>query len=66
MPFMLTPSLRSVGLAPSLPGRLSRFARLRKAQNKISNPSDLARVIKMIADEDWSGMDVDIQAQLAA
>jgi hypothetical protein len=29
----------------------------RKAQNKISNPSDLQRLIKMIGDEDWSGMD---------
>ena len=38
----------------------------RKAQNKISNPSDLHRVIKMIADEDWSGMDVDSQPALAA
>ena len=36
----------------------------RKAQNKISNPSDLARVIKMIADEDWSGMDVDIKGAI--
>ncbi|MCP5540692.1 MAG: hypothetical protein H7A52_11190 [Akkermansiaceae bacterium] len=56
---MLTPSLCSVGLSPSAPRCLSRFARLRKAQNKIANPSDLARVIKMIADEDWSDMDVD-------
>jgi type I restriction enzyme M protein len=39
---MLTPSLRSVGLAPSLAGCLSRSARLRKAQKKISNPSFLA------------------------
>ena len=36
----------------------------RKAQNKISNPSDLQRVIKMIADEDWSGMDVDIKGAI--
>ena len=38
----------------------------RKAQNKISNPSDLQRVIKMIADEDRSCMDVDSQPALAA
>ncbi len=36
---MLTRSLRSVGLAPGVPRRLSRSARLRKAQNKISPPS---------------------------
>jgi type I restriction enzyme M protein len=36
----------------------------RKAQNKISNPSDLQRVIKMIGDEDWSGMDVDIKGAI--
>ena len=36
----------------------------RKAQNKISNPSDLQRVIRMIADEDWSGMDVDIKGAI--
>ena len=35
-----------------------------KPQNKISNPSDIQRVIKMIGDEDWSGMDVDIKGAI--
>jgi hypothetical protein len=33
---------------------------------RTGNPSDLQRVIKMIADEDWSGMGVDIRPGLAA
>ena len=54
-------TLENLGTEPGLVGII-----FRKAQNKISNPSDLQRVIKMIADEDWSGMDVDNQPALAA
>lgn len=52
-------TLENLGKAPGLVGII-----FRKAQNKISNPSDLQRVIKMIADEDWSGMDVDIKGAI--
>ena len=52
-------TLENLGKEPGLVGII-----LRKAQNKISNPSDLQRVIKMIADEDWSGMDVDIKGAI--
>jgi hypothetical protein len=44
-------TLENLGTEPGLVGII-----FRKAQNKISNPSDLQRVIKMIADEDWSGI----------
>ncbi|MFT6239605.1 MAG: type I restriction enzyme M protein [Akkermansiaceae bacterium] len=40
-------TLENLGKEPGLVGII-----FRKAQNKISNPSDLQRVIKMIADED--------------
>ena len=52
-------TLENLGSEPGLVGII-----FRKAQNKISNPSDLQRVIKMIADEDWSGMDVDIKGAI--
>ena len=52
-------TLEELGKAPGLVGII-----FRKAQNKISNPSDLQRVIKMIGDEDWSGMDVDIKGAI--
>ena len=52
-------TLENLGKQPGLVGII-----FRKAQNKIANPSDLARVIKMIADEDWSGMDVDIKGAI--
>jgi len=52
-------TLESLGKEPGLVGII-----FRKAQNKISNPSDLQRVIRMIADEDWSGMDVDIKGAI--
>ena len=52
-------TLKDLGKEPGLVGII-----FRKAQNKISNPSDLQRVIKMIADEDWSGMDVDIKGAI--
>ena len=52
-------TLEKLGKAPGLVGII-----FRKAQNKISNPSDLQRVIKMIGDEDWSGMDVDIKGAI--
>lgn len=52
-------TLENLGKEPGLVGII-----FRKAQNKIANPSDLARVIKMIADEDWSGMDVDIKGAI--
>jgi len=52
-------TLETLGKEPGLVGII-----FRKAQNKISNPSDLKRVIKMIADEDWSGMDVDIKGAI--
>ena len=52
-------TLETLGQEPGLVGII-----FRKAQNKISNPSDLARVIKMIADEDWTGMDVDIKGAI--
>lgn len=52
-------TLENLGKLPGLVGII-----FRKAQNKISNPSDLQRVIKMIADEDWSGMDVDIKGAI--
>jgi type I restriction enzyme M protein len=52
-------TLENLGKQPGLVGII-----FRKAQNKISNPSDLQRVIKMIADEDWSGMDVDIKGAI--
>lgn len=52
-------TLDTLGKEPGLVGII-----FRKAQNKISNPSDLQRVIKMIADEDWSGMDVDIKGAI--
>lgn len=52
-------TLENLGKEPGLVGII-----FRKAQNKIANPSDLQRVIKMIADEDWSGMDVDIKGAI--
>jgi len=52
-------TLDNLGKEPGLVGII-----FRKAQNKISNPSDLQRVIKMIGDEDWSGMDVDIKGAI--
>lgn len=52
-------TLEHLGKEPGLVGII-----YRKAQNKISNPSDLQRVIRMIADEDWSGMDVDIKGAI--
>ena len=52
-------TLETLGKEPGLVGVI-----FRKAQNKIANPSDLQRVIKMIADEDWSGMDVDIKGAI--
>jgi len=52
-------TLENLGKQPGLVGII-----FRKAQNKIANPSDLARVIKMIAEEDWSGMDVDIKGAI--
>ncbi len=52
-------TLENLGKEPGLVGII-----FRKAQNKISNPSDLQRVIKMIGDEDWSGMDVDIKGAI--
>jgi len=52
-------TLEALGKEPGLVGII-----FRKAQNKISNPSDLERVIKMIGDEDWSGMDVDIKGAI--
>lgn len=51
-------TLENLGKVTGLAGII-----FRKAQNKISNPSDLQRVIKMIGDEDWSGMGVDIKEQ---
>ena len=42
-------TLESLGKEDGLVGVI-----FRKAQNKISNPSNLERVIKMIDDEDWS------------
>jgi hypothetical protein len=44
-----TATLKNLGKESGLVGII-----FRKAQNEISNPSDLARVIVMIADEDWS------------
>lgn len=52
-------TLETLGKQPGLVGII-----FRKAQNKISNPSDLQRVIAMIAAEDWSGMDVDIKGAI--
>lgn len=52
-------TLEHLGKEPGLVGII-----YRKAQNKISNPSDLQRVIRMIADEDWAGMDVDIKGAI--
>jgi len=52
-------TLESLGTEPGLVGII-----FRKAQNKISNPSDLQRIVKMIAEEDWSGMDVDIKGAI--
>ena len=52
-------TLETLGKEPGLVGII-----FRKAQNKISNPSDLQRVIRMIAEEDWSGMDVDIKGAI--
>jgi type I restriction enzyme M protein len=62
-------TLENLGTVPGLVGII-----FRKDQNKISppsprlrrtgNPSDLQLVIKMIADEDWSGMDVDIKGAI--
>ena len=36
----------------------------RKAQNKIANPANLERVVKMIDDEEWSAMGIDIKGQI--
>jgi len=52
-------TLESLGKESGLVGLI-----FRKSQNKIANPSDLQRVIKMIGDEDWSGMDVDIKGAI--
>jgi type I restriction enzyme M protein len=52
-------TLEDLGKEPGLVGII-----FRKAQNKISNPSDLQRVIKMIDDANWSGMDVDIKGAI--
>ncbi|MDQ8199681.1 type I restriction-modification system subunit M N-terminal domain-containing protein [Pelagicoccus enzymogenes] len=52
-------TLESLGKETGLVGAI-----FRKAQNKISNPSDLERVIKMIDDEDWSEMDIDIKGAI--
>ena len=52
-------TLKNLGTEPGLVG-----ITFRKAHNKIANPSDLQRVIRMIADEDWSGMDVDIKGAI--
>lgn len=52
-------TLESLGKEDGLVGVI-----FRKAQNKISNPSDLGRIIKMIDDEDWSEMDIDIKGAI--
>jgi len=36
----------------------------RKAQNKISNPANLERLIKLIDDEDWLAMDIDLKGEI--
>lgn len=52
-------TLENLGKQPGLIGLI-----FRKAQNKIANPSDLARVIKMIDEANWSGMDIDIKGAI--
>lgn len=36
----------------------------RKAQNKIQDPAKLKRLLKLIAEETWSGLDVDIKGEI--
>ena len=52
-------TLESLGRESGLLGVI-----FRKAQNKIANPANLERVIRMIDDEDWSAMDIDIKGEI--
>ncbi len=52
-------TLENLGKGPGLVGII-----YRRAQNKISNPSDLQRLVKLIDEENWSGMDVDIKGAI--
>jgi type I restriction enzyme M protein len=52
-------TLRDLGKEPGLLGVI--FA---KAQNKITDPAKLERLISMIEGENWSGMDVDVKGEI--
>jgi type I restriction enzyme M protein len=52
-------TLRELGKLPGLLGVI--FA---KAQNKITDPAKLERLISMIEGENWSGMDVDVKGEI--
>lgn len=52
-------TLRELGKLPGLLGVI--FA---KAQNKITDPAKLERLISMIEGENWSGMDMDVKGEI--
>lgn len=52
-------TLRELGKLPGLLGII--FA---KAQNKITDPAKLERLISMIESENWSGMDMDVKGEI--
>jgi type I restriction enzyme M protein len=51
--------LRELGKQPGLLGII-----FGKAQNKITEPALLERLISMIAEENWSGMDMDVKGEI--
>ena len=51
--------LESLGKTEGLLGVI-----FRKAQNKIQDPAKLKRLLKLIAEETWSGLDVDIKGEI--
>lgn len=52
-------TLRALGQQPGLLGVI-----FGKAQNKISDPAKLERLISLIGDENWSDMDIDVQGEI--
>ena len=52
-------TLRELGKLPGLLGVI--FA---KAQNKITEPALLERLISMVGEENWSGMDMDVKGEI--
>ncbi|MEI7911943.1 MAG: class I SAM-dependent DNA methyltransferase [Verrucomicrobiota bacterium] len=52
-------TLRELGKLPGLLGVI--FA---KAQNKITDPAKLERLLSMIEGENWSGMDMDVKGEI--